>query len=431
VAEARYERVVRTYEFLHATFGEYLVAWFVFRALPQPAPRRTLASVRSEVDDALLAAVLSYDLLAFSTPALEFLEHMLGGLHDRPKIHELLLEAFRQRFQHLPWRGYESYRPTDIDFMERAAAYSTNLILLVLMTADSWTPLTDLFGPGTPDELAVRWRREVRLWLSRHGRSSVDVVAGLIDYRRGNAPAVRMMSTTPAPVDDSLGISVGRLQRRNTLAPEPELTDLLQAVAPVVEIFHTELQPSSTSRIAPAHALLNVLSQQAPPAADYIKAAQAATGLPPARQQVYEHLLLHHLSAASPTVGAEVLETLLRLNPRVSIAHLRCLANLPLSPTDRTRLTSAAECGLALINQFLKHAETDPRLVPIAVDLWQVNTFDRNEPLRARLTALLHELPDSMLRSIPTQRLRELGWTVPAAVLTRRESLADKPPEPA
>jgi len=430
VAEARYERVVHTYEFLHATFGEYLVAWFVFRALPEPAPRRALASVRSEVDDALLAAVLSYDLLAFSTPALEFLEHMLGGLPDRPSTHELLLEAFRQRFQHLPWRGYEPYRPTGIDFMERAAAYSTNLMLLVLMTADGWCPLADLFGPGTPDELNVLWRREVRLWLSRHGRSSVDVLAGLVEYHRGNRPAVRMMSTTPVPVDDSLGISVGRLQRRNMLAPEPELTDLLRAVTPVVEIFRTELQPSSTSRIAPAHALLNVLSQQTPSATDYIKAAKAAAGLPPARQEVYDHLLLHHLSAASPAVGSVVLETLLQLNPRVSIAYLRCLASLPLSPVDRTRLASAAECGLGLLNQVLKDAEADPRLVPIAVDLWQVNIFDRNEPLRVRLSALLRELPDSMLRSIPAERLRELGWTVPAAVLARRDSLADEPTEP-
>jgi hypothetical protein len=294
------------------------------------------------------------------------------------------------------------------------------------MTADGWCPLADLFGPDTPEELEWHWRREVRLWLARHGRSSVDVLAGLVDYRRGKVPAVRMTSTTPTPVDDSLGFTFGRLEHRNGLLREPEIADLLKATMPIVRAFQTELQPSTAGSPAPAHALLDVLARPSPRATDFTTAARAAAGLPPDRQDVYVGLLLRHLRAAAPPTAPAVLEILLRvLGRNVNTAYLRCVADVGLSPADRTQLLSSVECDIEVFDQVLDDAETDPRLVPVAVELWRAGRFDRHESSGARLAALLGELPGRLLRTIPAESLRRLGAVVPDEVLARFEAATD------
>lgn len=427
VAEARYERTRRTYEFLHATFGEYLVAWFVTRALPQPPPPRPLTSARSEVDDALLAAVLSYDLLAFSTPTMEFLHHLLHQLPNRQQTHELLLEAFRHRFRHLPWRGHETYAPTGIDFVERSAAYSTNLVVLILLTTDEWCPLTALFGPDTPEVLEWHWRREVRLWLARHGRSSVDVLAGQLDYRLGPEPAVRLVSTTPLPIVDFPPHPFTRLEKRNQLLREPDLRDLFDGVTPLLTAFTTELQPTDVGQPAPAHALLDLLLHRNPQPSHYITAVNAAAGLPAARQDEYADLLLHRLAASDHAIDPGVLEALLRMTAdNASLAFAHCLASPRLTPAERTRLASMADCAVGVLDRLLTQATVDERLVPVAVDLWRGGDHDRHEPLKARLARLLQTLPDQFLHTITIDGLVALGDLVPAEVTTRRQALTDK-----
>lgn len=423
VAEAQFELTRRTYEFLHATFGEYLVAWFVTRALPQPPPPRALTTIRTDVDDALLAAVLSFDLLAFSMPTVDFLGHLFGKLHGRRQAYELLLEAFRQRHRRPAWHGHEAYAPTDLEFIERAAAYSANLILLIALAAcGGWCPLSELFGPHAPDELERRWRREVRLWLARHGRSSVDALEAMLEYRPGDHAAVRLKPQigTPAIVTQAFG----RLELRNRLVREPEVARLLDAASPLLRQFDTELHATAPGHRPPAHALLDVLLHSNATSKDYVSAAKAAFDLPADRREEYATLLLNHLAAChSPVQPAAFLEILPLLDNTATRSFLQCLAAADLPPQDRTDLACVPKYPFEVLVWLLEEAASDLRLVPIAVDVLASRSgAGRDRQLTLSLTAILQYVPDRIVTAMDLENLRALGDLVPPGVLARRQA---------
>jgi hypothetical protein len=156
-----------TYEFLHATFGEFLVARMTLQALRDLAARdaaATLSFGAAPVDDDLLHALLSFSVLSVRTPIVGFLRGMLSRVDDaeRDALGGLLVRLLRGVFQARPPRRLEAYQPRVLPVPGRFAAYSANLLLLAVHAAG---PLrASEFVDGEP---VSGWKRQVMLWRSQ------------------------------------------------------------------------------------------------------------------------------------------------------------------------------------------------------------------------------------------------------------------------
>jgi hypothetical protein len=160
----------RTYEFLHATFAEYIVAEHTVELLEELAdewrrPRRRAYGVR--LDDTPLRALLSHQPLTNGEQVTPFLIALIDRLEPqtRADLREALLELFRsarKRVEDGP------YRPTPFDAVNRLAAYTANLVVLAALCDPDGLPVDAL--SGHPD--AVDLASTVRLW-----RSGLDVEA--------------------------------------------------------------------------------------------------------------------------------------------------------------------------------------------------------------------------------------------------------------
>ncbi|MGW6929115.1 NACHT domain-containing protein [Lentzea sp. NPDC054927] len=149
----------RSYEFLHATFGEYLVAREIVETLIDTAESVVGRRGPTEPDDNRLFALLSHDCVATRSPVVEF---ALNLLQERTSDHRarilatitsLILKA-RHR-QGSP--RYHDYRPVETDHVREIAAYTANLMVLGVAVGPR-VPIGELIG-----DLAI-WRGTLDLW---------------------------------------------------------------------------------------------------------------------------------------------------------------------------------------------------------------------------------------------------------------------------
>ncbi|MEV6300551.1 hypothetical protein AB0M02_14185 [Actinoplanes sp. NPDC051861] len=161
---------VRTYEFLHATFGEYLIARLIMRvvmdihrAWTQEADSLLVRAVRQQPrGDDLLFALLSWAPLTDRHQILVFLSELMPGHASLGKV---LVDLFQHAHGRRDQAGYGGYRPGTAGELARSAVYSANLLLLAL-TAETAIGLDDLFGAG-PRHGLWSWNREALFWKSQ------------------------------------------------------------------------------------------------------------------------------------------------------------------------------------------------------------------------------------------------------------------------
>ncbi|MFI1014998.1 NACHT domain-containing protein [Streptomyces sp. NPDC020965] len=160
----RADQELSTYEFLHATFGEYLAARLVAHLLEKLLQQRpALAVGRSRVDDDLLYVLLSYAPLS-SRQILRFVGARLTRLDaaDRERLTGLLIGVLADhgdRTEH----AFAEYRPDRRATAARHGVYAANLLLLVLVVGGG-VRAGRLF-PDAEQPAAV-WHRQVLLWRS-------------------------------------------------------------------------------------------------------------------------------------------------------------------------------------------------------------------------------------------------------------------------
>ncbi|MFI6503630.1 NACHT domain-containing protein [Nonomuraea typhae] len=178
--------VRRCYEFLHATFGEYLVAAHLVESL------RTLAAMRSlsggPVDDGFLHALLSHQPLSDRPQVLSFAAELFHELTvpDQEQIKGLLEElAASVRRRHDTGR-HASYRPVPLDRVRQLAAYSLNLVLLRARVGS--LGVAALCGPEDDPQLA--WRSTVQLWTAGLEPEKLYGVLNRLCYEDGFVSAV-------------------------------------------------------------------------------------------------------------------------------------------------------------------------------------------------------------------------------------------------
>jgi hypothetical protein len=201
---------LQTYEFLHATFGEFLAA----RLAVQPAAgllahqdRETLSVGPAVIPDDLLYALLSFASLS-SRQILRFVRGSCArhvAPSDRHRLAGLLVNVLTESTSRTD-HHHASYRPTGLAISSRHGIYSANLVLLILALRESVTA-SELF-PESVDPPGT-WHRRVLLWRSALTEPGWTELALALDVRHTwNETAreleIRLCSDRPSqpePVD--------------------------------------------------------------------------------------------------------------------------------------------------------------------------------------------------------------------------------------
>ncbi|MGW4966231.1 NACHT N-terminal helical domain 7-containing protein [Nonomuraea sp. NPDC004186] len=154
--------VVQTYEFLHATFGEYLTARLISTLLGDLAVKQS-GLVVTEVDDGLLQALLSWSALSSRTTVVSFLRELAEAKGAENRWGELVTWLSRRLDTRLSV-PYPNYRPRTAGLPQRHAYYSANLLVIAL--ACLAVLRAGALLPGHEDPL-TEWRRHTLLWRSQ------------------------------------------------------------------------------------------------------------------------------------------------------------------------------------------------------------------------------------------------------------------------
>lgn len=174
-----------TIEFLHATFSEYLIARLIARDLADLAAVTAVTTIRSRrpSDHGFLRALLSFVPLTARAQIVVFLTALTRGpSHDgAEQLRRLLLIAFHDALEPARDPRHEDYAPEQITGPARHAAYSANLLLLIILIGG---PVSgrDLF-PQAPFPV-VPWRQHALLWRSQFSGGSWRSLTATLQLRR-------------------------------------------------------------------------------------------------------------------------------------------------------------------------------------------------------------------------------------------------------
>ncbi|MET7338444.1 hypothetical protein [Nonomuraea sp. NPDC005650] len=174
--------------FLHATFGEFLVAWLAMYALRDLDRRRRLAgdeplALVQAIDDDLLYAVTSHSCLAERGPTVGFILELLDEVPSavRERCVELLAGLLRRSLHERPRRHFTGFRPVRHTMTRRLAAYSANLTLLIVCASEEPVRVSSILSG--PDHLE-QWSSLSHLWKGQLGQEGwTGLVTALSAHR--------------------------------------------------------------------------------------------------------------------------------------------------------------------------------------------------------------------------------------------------------
>lgn len=195
----RDEERLKTYEFLHPTFGEYLVARLVVRELADLAEELAFADSRNrrtKPDEAFLYALLSFAALTVRAPIVGFLEYGVRHrmeAHRRALLRRHLCELFAGSLMPRRESVYDAYEPVVTEAPARCAAYGVNLLLLAVLCSEDPISGTDLFRTARPEAANELWRRVSRLWHAQLSRAEWGALVQTLRVRHLLRDDTRMM----------------------------------------------------------------------------------------------------------------------------------------------------------------------------------------------------------------------------------------------
>ena len=178
----RDDRTLQTYEFLHATFGEYLVARLLVRVLTDLAAREAAATLplrSSSLDDGLLYSLMSFAPLTARQAVLPFVSSFLGESGDTARLNDLVIRTFHNA-THWTDTPASTYHPVPLPLVDRHAIYTLNLLLLAV--AGGQVTTTQLFPEA--EEPIDEWRKWSQRWQAAIDGDSWYTLIYQIDARR-------------------------------------------------------------------------------------------------------------------------------------------------------------------------------------------------------------------------------------------------------
>lgn len=228
------------FEFLHATFGEYLVARAVAAALEELHESRSRSARRrgrsAPVDDGELYALSSFASYAGREKVVEFLSEFLERrFTEEPDSREDYARLLVELFQEAPFpasnRSYTAYEPARLPLTRREANYTSNLVILLCLVRGEAIDARELFPEADEPDQALQGT--TTLWRTLPGGEWFSILDTLrVRHLNGwddHGPV------TVIGVDDSSPVNVGEcmgFELRANLDTSPSVTDPYEITVP-------------------------------------------------------------------------------------------------------------------------------------------------------------------------------------------------------
>ena len=175
------------FEFLHATFGEYLVARAVVAVLDDLDEARARSSRRrgraaARVDDGELYALSSFACYSGREKVVDFLAELLERrFEEEPEAREdygrLLVELFQEAPFPAANRSYTDYEPVRLPATLREANYTGNLLILLCLVREEPVDVRELFPHADEPDQALQ--RTSTLWRTLAGAEWFSILSTL------------------------------------------------------------------------------------------------------------------------------------------------------------------------------------------------------------------------------------------------------------
>ncbi|MCG5451659.1 NACHT domain-containing protein [Micromonospora hortensis] len=154
----------RSYEFLHATFSEYLIASLALNELVDLWESQNRPSSQNWDDDRLYA-LLSHQLISIGGAAiLPFVGQLHEALPDftRQGVRQILRTLLKSAEERWDSGRFAAYSPSGESSLQRFATYTANLIMLLLEVEERPVGLASI----APDEVDPTgwWAKMVQVW---------------------------------------------------------------------------------------------------------------------------------------------------------------------------------------------------------------------------------------------------------------------------
>lgn len=253
-------RSIHTYEFVHATFSEFLVARLVVQILTEMVAVKPVSdrSPQENTDGGMLHALLSFAALTSSIPIVNFVGDLFDQLNEqqRTAVADRLLLLHSRALYAYGESAYDSYEPLTLTVIARHAAWSANLVVLAVLAAGEITGM-QLF-PHESD-LSAAWRNEATIWraqLSGYGLEGIYRVIALSHIWDGERrevrlwrddgtfipepPDIRWAYNIPPGADVGKGILIHNssvMQRRTNFTTIRSENTMRHALAPLLSSF--------------------------------------------------------------------------------------------------------------------------------------------------------------------------------------------------
>lgn len=214
-SEARlHDERVRSYEFLHATFAEFLVARLAVSALRDTAAYREVmqrgTTAAGQIDDGFLYAALSFSCLVSRTPIISFMRELLHQLPDdeHSRCREVLNDLIAGSLFPRPSRSFQNYEPVPYPIVRRLACYSANLVVMLVLLAQT-VSASEFCGPT---DTGKKWAQYGSLWrsgfTSSEWRNLIDTIRAQVSRHTGPVEiTLTQEDGTPVSPTDSVIIT--------------------------------------------------------------------------------------------------------------------------------------------------------------------------------------------------------------------------------
>ncbi|PWK74447.1 hypothetical protein BCL76_101175 [Streptomyces sp. CG 926] len=341
VAEER----LRSYEFLHATFGEYLVARSVCDEL-----RRMLTGPEGAAagcDDAKFRSLLSFVPLSDRAHVLDTLRELAGpaGPLRHPGLPALLRILFHAADRAGDGQSDAEYHPAARRRTERDAVYQANLLLLALVVEDG-VRVSEFLEVADPVD---RWWRYAQFWRSQFGEASWESFARFVSVEKATTVSVGVHTggnpepasdlqlffrgTTelsddvswilpgtvlgPTAYYDTRGVNAADLTERLSFMCDTDVQHVLHALAPLLRNLPNTLRTYRVDEeqraVSGAHALMGLLCRDMgrPLAAHYADVLDVLRHLPEPERPPVTDFLVRHLVHDAAELPEELVRSLL------------------------------------------------------------------------------------------------------------------------
>lgn len=208
-AQARRDAsTLHTYEFLHPTFGEFLVARLAWQVTRDTAARDRMSTLPTGgVDDELMRALLSFAPLTARQPIMDFLIAMINKEPEtnRTAVGRVLVRQLTEAGMPRASRTFDSYAPRALTVSARYAAYSANLVLLAVAVKGQLA-MSEVH-PDADTDPAEEWHSLATLWQSQFNvdlhsiTQAVFVRRAWTEDRRDVVATIDDGATVPPPID--------------------------------------------------------------------------------------------------------------------------------------------------------------------------------------------------------------------------------------